>query len=215
MDIQAVIFDFDGTLADTRKLIVTAKQEMMKELGLKVLDEKTCASSIGLTAYDAFSRDYPELSSEEVEVLVKTYRAKFEELKTSMPPELFPGVDKVFSELKKLGIALTIATSRNKKSLLEFVGNWGMTEDFSVILCAEDTDKVKPEPEPVLKTLEALSIAPDQALVVGDMPVDILMGKRAGAFACGVTYGNSNREELLASGADFVIDSMEELLRYI
>lgn len=215
MDNQAVIFDFDGTLADTRKLIVTAKQEMMKELGLKVLDEKTCASSIGLTAYDAFSRDYPELSSEEVEVLVKTYRAKFEELKTSMPPELFPGVDKVFSELKKRGIALTIATSRNRKSLLEFVGNWGMTDDFSVILCAEDTDKVKPEPEPVLKTLEALSIAPDQALVVGDMPVDILMGKRAGAFACGVTYGNSNREELLASGADFVIDSMEELLRYI
>ena len=215
MDIQAVIFDFDGTLADTRKLIVTAKQEMMKELGLKVLDEKTCVSSIGLTAYDAFSRDYPELSSEEVEVLVKTYRAKFEELKTSMPPELFPGVDKVFSELKKRGIALTIETSRNRKSLLEFVGNWGMTDDFSVILCAEDTDKVKPEPEPVLKTLEALSIAPDQALVVGDMPVDILMGKRAGAFACGVTYGNSNREELLASGADFVIDSMEELLRYI
>ena len=211
MDIQAVIFDFDGTLADTRKLIVTAKQEMMKELGLKVLDEKTCASSIGLTAYDAFSRDYPDLSSEEVEVLVKTYRAKFEELKTSMPPELFLGVDKVFSELKKHGIALTIATSRNRKSLLEFVGNWGMTDDFSVILCAEDTDKVKPEPEPVLKTLEALSIAPDQALVVGDMPVDILMGKRAGAFAC----GNSNREELLASGADFVIDSMEELLRYI
>ena len=172
-------------------------------------------SSFGLTAYDAFSRDYPELSSEEVEVLVKTYRAKFEELKTSMPPELFPWVDKVFSELKKRGIALTIATSRNRKSLLEFVGNWGMTDDFSVILCAEDTDKVKPEPEPVLKTLEALSIAPDQALVVGDMPVDILMGKRAGAFACGVTYGNSNREELLVSGADFVIDSMEELLRYI
>ena len=215
MDIQAVIFDFDGTLADTRKLIVTAKQEMMKELGLKVLDEKTCASSIGLTAYDAFSRDYPELSSEKVEVLVKTYRAKFEKLKTSMPTELFPGLDKVFSKIKKRGIALTIATSRNRKSLLEFVGNWGMTDDFSVILCAEDTDKVKPEPEPVLKTLEALSIAPDQALVVGDMPVDILMGKRAGAFACGVTYGNSNREELLASGADFVIDSMEELLRYI
>ncbi len=215
MDIQAVIFDFDGTLADTRKLIITAKQEMMKEHGLKVLDEATCASSIGLTAYDAFSRDYPELSPEEVEVLVKAYRAKFEEFKKSMPPELFPGVDKVFSELKKRGIAITIATSRNRKSLLEFVGNWGMTDEFSVILCAEDTKKVKPEPEPVLKTLETLSISPEQALVVGDMPVDILMGKRAGAFACGVTYGNSNRKELLASGADFVIDSMEEILSYI
>ena len=87
-----------------------------------------------------------------------------------------------------------------------------MTEDFAVILCAEDTEKVKPNPDPVLKTLEALSISGDQALVVGDMPVDILMGKRAGAFACGVTYGNSNREELLSAGADFVIDSMEELL---
>ena len=212
MDLKAVIFDFDGTLADTRKLIVAAKQEMMKQLGLKVLDEATCIATIGLTAYDAFSKDYPELSQEEIEVVVKTYRAKFDELKTTMPPELFPGVDTVFAELKKRGIARTIATSRNKKSLYEFVGNWGMTDDFAVILCAEDTEKVKPNPDPVLKTLEALSISGNQALVVGDMPVDILMGKRAGAFACGVTYGNSNREELLAAGADFVIDSMEELL---
>ena len=215
MDIQAVIFDFDGTLADTRKLIVTAKQEMMKELGLKVLDEKTCASSIGLTAYDAFSRDYPELSSEEVEVLVKTYRAKFEELKTSMPPELFPGLIETLEALKERGIVCTIATARNRKSLLSFLDRANITGYFTYILAQEDTTHLKPDPEPVLKTMEDLGFPKEQTMVIGDMPMDILMGKNAGAYTTGVTYGNAKRDILEAAGADFVIDRIGDLLPII
>ncbi len=212
MDIRVVIFDFDGTLADTRKPIVTAKQETMKNAGLTVMDEETCASTIGLTAKAGFQKFYPDLPEEVLDTLVREYRRRFDELTAEMPPERFPGVDKVLVELEKRKIIRTIATARNRKSLTEFLALWGMDNTFQYILCGEDTERLKPYPDPVLKTLKELSVQPDQALVVGDMPVDMEMGKSAGVYTCGVTYGNSDRKHLQEAGADFVIDSIEELL---
>ena len=72
--------------------------------------------------------------------------------------------------------------------------------------------KHKPDPEPVLMTLEKLNIDASETLVVGDMPVDILMGKGAGCTTCGVTYGNATREELVEAGADNIIDEFSALL---
>ncbi len=71
-------------------------------------------------------------------------------------------------------------------------------------------DKAKPDPEPVLKTLRELGVRPEECLVVGDMPVDVLMGKRAGAHTCAVTYGNANREDLREAGS--IIDDFAEIL---
>ena len=107
---------------------------------------------------------------------------------------------------------MTIATARNRKSLIEFLTKWGVKDRFQYILCGEDTKRLKPFPDPVLQTLQKLDLQPQNALVIGDMPVDIEMGKSAGAFTCGVTYGNSDREGLQNAGADFVVDSLEECL---
>jgi phosphoglycolate phosphatase-like HAD superfamily hydrolase len=65
----------------------------------------------------------------------------------------------------------------------------------------------------VLRTLEDLGIAAENTLVIGDMPFDILMGKNAGAFTCGVTYGNADRKSLEEAGADYIVDSIEEILK--
>ena len=86
------------------------------------------------------------------------------------------------------------------------------TPYLSRVLGADGVTNAKPHPEPVLKTLSALGFSPEEAIVVGDMPVDILMGKGAGTRTCGVTYGNSCREDLSAAGADMIIDNFSELL---
>ena len=77
---------------------------------------------------------------------------------------------------------------------------------------ADDVEKAKPNPEPVLKTLTAMCFEPTQTLVVGDMAVDILMGINAGAKTCGVTWGNGSREELEKAGANYIIDKIENIL---
>lgn len=71
--------------------------------------------------------------------------------------------------------------------------------------------KAKPDPAPVLQTLQALNMEASQTLVIGDMPVDIAMGKRAGTRAFGVSYGNATAEELQEAGADCIMGDLAEL----
>ena len=212
MNIKLLIFDFDGTIMDTRKTIVIAKQETMRRMGLAIADEQTCAETIGLYAKIGFKNIYPELSDEMLDLCVKNYREIFDDTKEKVPPTLFADMVDTLNKLKDKGIVCTIATSRNGKSLKEFLDKMNITNFFSYLLAAEDTTLLKPNAEPVIKTLNDLSYCPEQTLVVGDMPIDILMGKNAGVYTCGVTYGNSDKDSLLEAGADYVIDGISELL---
>ena len=92
---------------------------------------------------------------------------------------------------------------RNKESLVP--------APFPHVLGADSVEHTKPHPEPVLRTLRETGIDAAHTLVVGDMPVDILMGRNAGVQTCGVTYGNATRDQLQAAGADFLIDDFAEL----
>lgn len=92
MSIKLVIFDFDGTIADTRKAIVAAKQKTMRHMGLDVADEKTCASTIGFSAKTGFEMIYPQLEERKIDECVTIYRQEFEQIRKLMPPEIFPDV---------------------------------------------------------------------------------------------------------------------------
>lgn len=180
MNIRLIIFDFDGTLGDTRRNIVMTLQQTMQEMHLPVIDEARCAATIGLTLKDSFKTLFPQLTDEEAEECAATYRRIFEVNKKKMVPQLFPHVAETQAELKRRGITMSVASSRNTTSLQGFLKDMGIEQYISYVLGAEDVTKPKPDPEPVLKTLEAMNIPASEALVVGDMPVDILMGRNAG-----------------------------------
>lgn len=210
-DIRLIIFDFDGTLGDTRQNIVMTLQETMRQAGLPVRDEPACAATIGLTLEDGFATLFPELSGEAVAACAASYRVIFEKNRKRMAPRAFPGVRETLSLLHGQGIRMSIASSRSSRSLHELMEEMELEEYITYIVGAHDVTHPKPDPEPVLKTLKALDVRPENALVVGDMPVDIRMGSNAGVHTCGVTYGNATREQLSAAGADFLIDSIAEL----
>ncbi len=212
MKYRLLILDFDGTIADTRKTIVRTFQMTMKKLCLPVQPEEVCASTIGLTLEGGFAAMFPMLSEEQVNGCAAAYRRIFEENRKTLSPPVFPGVKETLRTLAERGHILTIASSRHAAGVIAFLEDFGIRDIFEYVLGAGDVEKAKPDPAPVLKTLEALDILPENALVIGDMPFDIMMGKGAGTSACGVTYGNSSRRELCESGADFVIDSFDELL---
>ena len=211
MDIKLVIFDFDGTIADTRKAIVVAKQKAMEKLGLEVMDEETCASTIGLSAKLAFKKTYPDLEEQKLDECVDAFRSFFEEEKENWPPVLFPKLVETLEWMKERGITTTIATSRNNASLADFLVKLDIKKYFPYALGGQDTQQLKPHPQPVLKTLEELGFKAEETLVIGDMWMDIEMGKGAGVYTCGVTYGNSDREALLKAGADYVVDCISEV----
>ena len=209
--IKLLIFDFDGTLADTHELIIQTNQEAMRRMGFPVLEDQVISRTIGLPLEEGILTMFPQLAREDLPAWVKTYRTIFDEIKTRIIPGLFPHVKETLEALHARGYVLTVASSRLSLSLNDFLRDMGIAPFFSYVLGADNVSAAKPDPEPVLKTLRDLHFRADEALVVGDMPVDILMGKRAGAFTCGVTYGNSDREALKKAGANHVLDDFGRL----
>ena len=213
--IQLVILDFDGTLADTRELIVRTNQEAQRRMGYPVTDEAGIVATIGVPLREGILTMYPALPEAEIPQWIKTYREVFDTLKNQIVPALFPQVKETLKRLTGMGCKLTVASSRGTESLTDFLVEMGLDPYISYVLGANDVQYAKPHPEPVLKTLRTLSYEGSEALVVGDMPVDIQMGLGAGAWTCGVTYGNSNRKDLLAAGAHHVIDDFGELANIV
>ena len=84
MDIKLAIFDFDGTIMDTREAIVLAKQETMRQMGLPVADEQACAGTIGLSGKIGFQKLFPELSDEMLELCMQNYRRAFDDIKEKL-----------------------------------------------------------------------------------------------------------------------------------
>lgn len=210
--IKLIIFDFDGTLGDTRRNIVTTMQMTIAELGLTGRTDDECASKIGLPLDGCFEALYPDEAKDTIQLCADTYRRIFQENLLTMKPQVFPKVKETLSMLKEQGYTLTIASSRWHKSLSELTHDLDIAEFISYLVGADDVEKAKPNPEPVIKTLAAMGADASQTLVVGDMNVDILMGLNAGAMTCGVTYGNGTRKELEDAGADYIINSIDELI---
>lgn len=209
---KMIIFDFDGTLADTTATILLTYGMTIEEMGADSRTDSECKATIGLPLKEGFRQLYPCYSEARLDNCVNTYRRIFNRNKSKLVPELYPGVKETLDELAKLNIQMSVASSRSHESLIEFCDDNDITTYFSLILGADDVKHAKPNPEPVLITLKKLRQDPDQTIVVGDMPVDIAMGNGAGCSTVGVTYGNSSRRDLINAGAFYVIDSFPELI---
>lgn len=215
MRCKHIIFDFDGTLGDTRQNIVVTLQATMRDMGLDMRSEEACVATIGLTLEQSFMTMYPSMSREEAQRCVLHYRDIFYRSIEEYIPRSFDGVVATLAELHRRGVTMSIASSRSSPSLLLFLRSMEIADYFCYVLGSDSVTKHKPDPEPVNNILSTLHLSPSDALVVGDMPVDILMARYASVRSVGVTYGNSSREELLAAGADYVIDSISELLHIV
>ena len=211
---KLIILDFDGTLTDTRGLIVKTMQQTLDVLELEPCTDDQCAAMIGLPLKQAFT-DLLPMTDEMGDRCVETYRRLFNENNAIYTVPAFPNVLETLHQLHEQGYTLTIASSRSHRSLMEFVEDMHLDEVIPYVLGADDVKQAKPHPEPVLKTLEIFGYKPEDAWVVGDTWYDIEMGRRAGVRTCGVTYGNGSREELIRAGADVLVDDFGELLNKI
>ena len=203
---KLLILDFDGTMGDTRSLITDTMSQTIHSLHLEERSREECAKTIGLPLAECFTTLYPGMSERMGQQCADTYRVHFERNNRPGRVSPFPGVVETIRELHAQGVIVTIASSRGHRSVEAFVRQLGLERMITYILGGDDVPRAKPAPDPVWLTLEHYQTTAAKALVVGDTQYDILMGKRAGAAACGVTSGNGSLEELQAAGADFLVD---------
>ena len=202
--IKLVIFDFDGTLGDSQRLITDTMLATIERLKLPRRSREECARTIGLPLAECFSSIIP-MTEEQAEECAEVYSEIFNVKNVPGAVTAFPGVEETLGRLSERGIAMSIASSRSHRSLAGLVHDLHLSDYISYLIGADDTAHQKPAADPVVLTLHHFGVRADEALVVGDTEFDILMGRNAGTHTCGVTYGNGSRESLEAAGAERII----------
>ncbi|HEX6038714.1 HAD-IA family hydrolase [Longimicrobium sp.] len=210
--IRAVLYDFDGTLADSTELIMRCyRHTMAAHLGHVPPDEEWL-SGFGMTLETQlrrFARD-----AAEAERMLDTYR----DYQNSIHDELlrpFPGAVETVAELDRRGYRLAIVTSKHRRSAMRGMELCGLVSHFDVIVTPEDVREPKPHPEPVLFALEKLGMTPGEALFIGDSPHDVASGKAAGTRTAGALWGPFPREALETAGPDALLNAQHDVLRLL
>ena len=209
MTIKNLIFDFDGTLADTTEGIVRCKQATLREMGLPASTPERIRGVIGLPLRECFAlgTDTPE---ERLDEACETYRRLFAEVATPRIT-LFPGVAETLAQLRSHGLRLSIATSRTGASLRELTARLDIAEHFCEMVATEDVVHPKPAPDLALLLLDRLQARAEETVVIGDTVFDLQMGLDAGCRTCGVTFGNQDRPQLQTASPDWIVDDFREL----
>ena len=202
--IRLVIFDFDGTLGDSQKLITDTMLATIERLNLPKRSREECARTIGLPLKECFSSIIP-MSDEQAEECAKVYSEIFNVKNVPGVVKAFPGVVETLERLSSQGILMSIASSRSHRTLAKLMDELDLSKYITYLIAADDVVDKKPAAESVLKTLRHFNVEAHETLVVGDAEFDILMGRNAGTHTCGVTYGNGNKESLEAAGAEWIV----------
>lgn len=209
---KIAILDFDGTIADTRPVILNTFHRTLDAMHLPQHTDDEIAATIGLPLMEAFPVLEP-MDERMAAECTATYRRIFHDVNAQIGVPMFPHVDETLRLLHSRGMILTIATSRSHQSAADFISSFALDDIVTYIIGYEDVSHAKPHPEPVLKTLSHFDLTADEAVVVGDTHFDILMGRNAGCATIGVTYGNGSRQSLVEAGADSIVDDFADISR--
>lgn len=208
--VQAVIFDFDGTLFDSFDGIVHAFNAALSRHGRPGLPRERIAALIGRPLADMLQAALPDVAPEDVTALVATYREEFRPVCLSMS-RLLPGVRETLHALREAHLRTGILTNRMGRGAHQMLDGFEMTSLFDAVLCLGETPRPKPDPSGLLELLHRFDCPPAAAFMVGDAPVDIETGRNAGVRTVGITTGSYTRADLERAGADVIIARMDEL----
>jgi phosphoglycolate phosphatase len=205
------IFDFDGTLADSRAAVVATYNATLGAIGLAPQPPERIAALMGLPLGTTFER--VGVPADGVPAAVAEYRRLFPSTGTPLVTA-FEGVGETLTRLEDAGAALTVASSRGRDSLRALLDHLGLACYFRLVLGEEDVVRKKPEPEAVHRTLEALAVGAGEAVMVGDTTYDLEMGRAAGCATCGVTYGSHPAHVLrpLVSEPSHLLSRLDDIL---
>lgn len=214
--VNLVIFDFDGVIIDSGQDIASAAQHVLKLFDQPVLSQEEIISYVGHGVQYLIRNCFKGCDDDFVEQVIPVYRKHY--LKNAVvKTRLYEHVEETLKYIKKSGEDNKIALVTNKPEDLTYkiLEVLGVKPYFDMVVGPESVKKMKPDPEGILQVLEQFKIPPQQAVMVGDSHVDIEAGKNAGTITCGVTYGLGDREELIKSSPDILINDLAELLEHI
>ncbi len=211
MKYDYVIFDFDGTVADTGEGILKSLQYSFEQMGRKVPDLSDLKKFIGPPIHYSYVNFYG-VAEEDVEEYIKKYRERYRKIGI-FECFVYPGMRKTLQKLREAGVKTGIASSKPVKLVYDVMEYLRLTEFFDAVVGTQFDDSNHPgKTDLVLESMRKLGAEKERTLMVGDRYFDIDGAKGAGIDSIGVVYGYGSREEFMEHGATYIIDAPEEIL---
>ena len=195
--LKAVLFDLDGVIIDSFERQNTVFNDLRAKFGLKEIDEKEFRKKLWGNSLEVNAKNYfKEQDLKELHIaydnLVKKHVDK---------SKLMDRAKDVLETIKKKKIKIGLATNTTAERAANDLGFHKIKHYFDAIVTADDVEKPKPYPDPIIKLCEKLNVMPDETIFVGDTKNDYKAGKAAGCFVVGI---NTN--------GDLVIDKLRDLM---
>ena len=209
---ELLVFDWDGTLADSTALIAGAIQQACRDMGLAVPDDTTARHVIGLGHRDSIEYVAPELEAQHHAQFTERFGAHYMLGDAAIP--LFGGVREMLTELTTRGHQLAVATGKSRRGLDRALAQHGIAHHFGVTRCA-DEGFPKPHPDMLLTLMEHAAVAPEQTLMIGDTTHDLQLARNAGVDALAVAYGAHSSAGLAGLAPLATVESIVELRAWL
>ena len=211
MSQKALICDFDGTLFNAWDWMVVTAQKVLHEfrIGMSRRDiEKYFTQGTHLEEfYRVCVRE-----EKEVQEMITRHREiqNHPDMMATVVP--YPGVPETITQLHEQGVRLGIATSRGSRGdLIQTLQTHNLLRQFDSVVCLEDVENSKPDPECVFKAMETWRVDPEDTFFVGDTVSDIKAGRAAGVTTIGALYGFGD-DNMVKSKPDYLIDSFDKVV---
>lgn len=210
------IFDFDGTLADSRSNIANSLNFSLQQKKLAPVAKEKIYPTIGrLALQETFLFFYPELSSDTVNALTAIYRKRLL-AKSSEEIKLFPAVKKTLQKLTEKNKKLAMLTTKQEGTIIKLLESLSLLDYFDFVHGEGTSSYAKPDKKCIAFITEKIdkTISSEKIVMVGDTQIDIATAKNAGIDSLGVAYGIDGEKKLLASGATQIVGQLEEILQF-
>ena len=209
MKYKAILFDLDGTLLDSVNVILKTAKEVFGTMGI-IYDEADLRKSIGVPLKVQALRYCGDRAAEFTELYRKEYSNNSAE-----DGHVFPYTIEMLDALRTQGYTTALVTSKSISTAQWAMEHTGMAGKFDVIITADDVEHPKPHPQPLLKALEILKIAPEESIYVGDSLFDVDAAQRANVTMVAVSWGARSKEDMQSMCVEQVVDTWQEFLDWL
>ena len=206
--ISLIVYDFDGTLVDTLFDIADAVNLSLSELGLRTLSRETICKYVGKGVERLMDQSIKGTGCADLLLAVELFR-KFYSENLINHTRFYPFGREILDHFRDKKQA--ICSNKPEDFVRRILVSLESQDLFDAILGGDSLKSKKPDPEGLLYLLDRFQCPPEQAVLIGDSPVDIETGKRAGVYTCVVSFGFGDPKEIALTEPDCSIDHLSEL----
>jgi len=207
-----IVFDWDGTLMDSTKTIISCIQSAARDLGLPVPSVKNASHVIGLGMLDALKAAMPDVDPQFYPKIIERYRQHYFNQDNDLV--LFDGAQEMLTDLSQQGYFLAVATGKSRVGLNRALNASKLLTLFDATRCADETFS-KPHPAMLQELTRELGQDMHRTVMIGDTTHDLLMASNAGAEAIGVNYGAHEHHALQELNPVYIADSITSLHQWL